>query len=73
MVKRMSDQVPMLAQYFMLKEASELICTDMLTLLNEADAREMLSEDSDVSRRRTEQQSRLERLTMAREEMNKLI
>ncbi|XP_057186517.1 interferon-induced GTP-binding protein Mx3-like [Triplophysa rosa] len=69
MVRRMSDQMPMLMQYFMLKEASELLCNDMLTLLEQSDVREILSEDSDVSRRRTELQARLERLSTAHEEI----
>lgn len=51
MVRRMSDQIPMLMQYLMLKEASELLRNNMLTLLEASDVREILSEDSDVSRK----------------------
>ncbi|XP_056596280.1 interferon-induced GTP-binding protein Mx3-like [Triplophysa dalaica] len=72
MIKRMSDQVPMMAQYIMLKEASELLQTDMLNLLIESDVTGMLSEDPSVRGRRAELQTRLELLTMVGEEMNKL-
>ncbi|XP_056596278.1 interferon-induced GTP-binding protein Mx3-like [Triplophysa dalaica] len=73
MIIRMSDQVPMMAQYIMLKEASELLQTDMLNLLIESDVTGMLSEDHCVSERRKELQSRLECLTKTREEMNQLM
>ncbi|XP_065147189.1 interferon-induced GTP-binding protein Mx3-like [Paramisgurnus dabryanus] len=69
MVQRMADQVPMLTRYFMLKEAVQLVCNDMLTLLEEADVRGFLNEDTDVSRKRGELQARLECLAIAQNEI----
>nr|XP_055048656.1 interferon-induced GTP-binding protein Mx3-like [Misgurnus anguillicaudatus] len=73
MVQRMSDQVPMLTRYFMLKEAAELLCNDMLTLLDRDDVCEILSEDSDIGRKRKDLQDRLNRLNTAQEEICKFI
>ncbi|XP_051548402.1 interferon-induced GTP-binding protein Mx2-like isoform X2 [Myxocyprinus asiaticus] len=72
-VQRMADQVPMLISFFMLKEAALLLCTEILTLLERANVSEMLHEDSKISRRRIDLQSRLERLSIAQEKMGSFI
>ncbi|KAI1899078.1 hypothetical protein AGOR_G00057780 [Albula goreensis] len=69
-VQRLADQVPMLIQAFMLKEAAQLLCVEMLNLTDSGEVREILHEDSDVSRKRIELQSRLERLSKAQERLS---
>uniref|UniRef100_A0A673GUB6 Interferon-induced GTP-binding protein Mx2-like n=1 Tax=Sinocyclocheilus rhinocerous TaxID=307959 RepID=A0A673GUB6_9TELE len=66
-VQRMADQLPMLISFYMLKETAQLLCTDMLSILEGANVSELLFEDSDVSKRRKYLQSRLGRLTAAQE------
>ncbi|XP_073724827.1 interferon-induced GTP-binding protein Mx3 [Misgurnus anguillicaudatus] len=73
MVQRMADHVPMVTRYFMLKEAAELLCNDMLTLLDRDDVCEILTEDSDIGRKRRDLQARLDRLNTAQEEIGKII
>ncbi|KAJ8389694.1 hypothetical protein AAFF_G00114000 [Aldrovandia affinis] len=68
--QRMADQVPMLISLFMLKEAAQLLCGEMLNLMDGADVREILREDSDISRRRIDMQGRQERLSLAQEKLN---
>ncbi|XP_058614898.1 interferon-induced GTP-binding protein Mx2-like isoform X2 [Onychostoma macrolepis] len=68
-VQRMADQLPMLISFYMLKETAQLLCTDMLSILEGANVSELLFEDSDVSKRRKHLQSRLGRLTAAHEEL----
>ncbi len=59
----------MLISFYMLKETAELLCTDMLSILEGANVSELFFEDSDVSKRRKHLQSRLGRLTAAHEEL----
>ncbi|XP_051978810.1 interferon-induced GTP-binding protein Mx3-like [Xyrauchen texanus] len=72
-VQRMADQVPMLISFLMLKEAAQLLCTEILTLLDGANVSEMLHEDSEVSRRRIDLQDRLTRLSIAQERIGSFI
>uniref|UniRef100_A0A8C2HNX4 Dynamin-type G domain-containing protein n=1 Tax=Cyprinus carpio TaxID=7962 RepID=A0A8C2HNX4_CYPCA len=51
-VQRMADQLPMLISFYMLKETAQLLCTDMLSILEGANVSELLFEDSDLSKRR---------------------
>nr|XP_055035707.1 interferon-induced GTP-binding protein Mx3-like [Misgurnus anguillicaudatus] len=68
-VQRMADQLPMMMLYFMLKETARLLCTEMLSLMDGAQVNEILCEDSDVSRKRIEIQTRLDRLNIAQEKI----
>ncbi|KAI2650955.1 Interferon-induced GTP-binding protein Mx2 [Labeo rohita] len=72
-VQRMADQLPMLITFYMLKETAQLLSTDMLSILEGANASELLFEDSDVSKRRKYLQSRLSRLTTAQEALSDFI
>ncbi|KAK7117632.1 hypothetical protein R3I94_023005 [Phoxinus phoxinus] len=69
-VQRMADQLPMMISFFMLKQTAELLSTDMLSLLDGAEVRELLFEDSDVSIRRKDLRERLDRLSAAQEEIS---
>ncbi|XP_073724823.1 interferon-induced GTP-binding protein Mx3-like isoform X2 [Misgurnus anguillicaudatus] len=71
MVQRMADQVPMLTRYCMLKEGVQLLCNDMLTLLDSENVGEILSEDTDIGQKRRDLQARLDRLNTAQEEIDK--
>uniref|UniRef100_A0A672RBX3 Interferon-induced GTP-binding protein Mx2-like n=1 Tax=Sinocyclocheilus grahami TaxID=75366 RepID=A0A672RBX3_SINGR len=71
--ERMADQLPMLISFYMLKETAQLLCTDMLSILEGANVSELLFEDSDVSKRRKYLQSRLGRLTAAQEALSDFI
>ncbi|XP_058622265.1 uncharacterized protein LOC131533856 [Onychostoma macrolepis] len=51
-VQRMSDQLPMMISFFMLKETAQLLSIDMLSLLDGANVSELLFENSDVGTRR---------------------
>ncbi|XP_077066927.1 interferon-induced GTP-binding protein Mx3-like isoform X2 [Siphateles boraxobius] len=66
-VQRMADQLPMMILFFMLKETAQLLSTDMLSLVGGANVRELLFEDSDVSRNRKDLRERLGRLSAAQE------
>ncbi|XP_048014195.1 interferon-induced GTP-binding protein Mx3-like isoform X1 [Megalobrama amblycephala] len=66
-VQRMADHLPMMISFFMLKETAQLLSTDMLSLLEKPDVRDLLFEDSDVSKRRKELRARLKRLSTAQE------
>ncbi|KAF4095120.1 hypothetical protein G5714_024198 [Onychostoma macrolepis] len=48
-VQRMSDQLPMMISFFMLKETAQLLSIDMLSLLDGANVSELLFENSDVA------------------------
>ncbi|KAF4095128.1 hypothetical protein G5714_024206 [Onychostoma macrolepis] len=72
-VQRMSDQLPMMISFFMLKETAQLLSIDMLSLLDGANVSELLFEDSDVGTRRRDLQSRLDRLTAAQEALSDFI
>uniref|UniRef100_A0A8C1UK66 Uncharacterized protein n=1 Tax=Cyprinus carpio TaxID=7962 RepID=A0A8C1UK66_CYPCA len=72
-VQRMADQLPMLISFYMLKETAQLLCTDMLSILEAANVSELLFEDSDVSKRRKDLQSRLARLTAGQEALSDFI
>ncbi|KAF4095130.1 hypothetical protein G5714_024208 [Onychostoma macrolepis] len=72
-VQRMSNQLPMMISFFMLKETAQLLSTDMLSLLDGTNVSELLFEDSDVGTRRRDLQSRLDRLTAAHEALSDFI
>ncbi len=69
----MADQLPMMISLFILKQTAELLSTDILGLLDGANASELLFEDSDVSKRRKDIQTRLARLTAAQAALNEFI
>ncbi|XP_072513965.1 interferon-induced GTP-binding protein Mx3-like [Salminus brasiliensis] len=69
-VQRLADQVPMLIRYFMLKESAQLLCSEMLGLLDGANVTEVLREESEVSRHRINMQNRADRLTIAQEKLS---
>ncbi|KAK2867237.1 hypothetical protein Q8A67_025354 [Cirrhinus molitorella] len=62
-VRRMSDQLPMMISFFMLKKTAQLLSTEILSLLDGANVSELLFENSDVSRRRRDLQARLDRMS----------
>uniref|UniRef100_A0A671T2P1 Interferon-induced GTP-binding protein Mx2-like n=1 Tax=Sinocyclocheilus anshuiensis TaxID=1608454 RepID=A0A671T2P1_9TELE len=70
---RMSDQLPMMISFFMLKETAQLLSTDMLSLLDGVNVSELLFENSDVGRRRKDLQTSLDRLTAAQEALSDFI
>uniref|UniRef100_A0A8C2BPJ8 Myxovirus (influenza virus) resistance G n=1 Tax=Cyprinus carpio TaxID=7962 RepID=A0A8C2BPJ8_CYPCA len=72
-VQRMSDQLPMMISFFMLKETAQLLSMDMLGLLDGANVSELLSENSDVVRRRRQLQTSLDRLSAAHEALSDFI
>ncbi|KAB5523371.1 hypothetical protein PHYPO_G00151780 [Pangasianodon hypophthalmus] len=72
-VQRLADQVPMLIRYFMLKESAQLLCTEMLGLMDSANVADALREDSDASRRRIDTQNRVDRLTLAQEKLSNFV
>ncbi|XP_039513855.1 interferon-induced GTP-binding protein Mx3-like [Pimephales promelas] len=69
-VQRMADQLPMMILFFMLKQTAQHLSTDMLTLLDGANVRELLSEETDVSRKRKELRERRDRLSAAQGVLN---
>ncbi|KAJ8246755.1 hypothetical protein GJAV_G00255040 [Gymnothorax javanicus] len=68
--QRLADQVPMLIHFFLLKESARMLCRDMLNLMDEANINEILSEETEVSRRRIDMQNRIERLTLAQKKIS---
>ncbi|RXN19639.1 interferon-induced GTP-binding Mx3-like protein [Labeo rohita] len=70
-VQRMADQLPLMITFYMLQETAQLLSTDIMKLLEKPDVHELLSENSDVSRRRKELRASLNRLTAASEEITK--
>ncbi|XP_073687802.1 interferon-induced GTP-binding protein Mx2-like [Garra rufa] len=64
-VQRMADQLPLMIFFYMLQETAQHLSTDIMKLLEKPDVHELLSEDSDVSRRRKDLRARLNRLTAA--------
>ncbi|XP_050959762.1 interferon-induced GTP-binding protein Mx-like [Labeo rohita] len=66
-VQRMADQLPLMVTFYMLQETAQLLSIDIMKLLEKPDVHELLSEDSDVSRRRKELRACLNRLTAAKE------
>ncbi|KAL7852693.1 hypothetical protein SRHO_G00184780 [Serrasalmus rhombeus] len=72
-VQRLADQVPMLIRYFMLKESAQLLCSEMLGLMDGANVVEVLREESEVSRRRINMQNRMDRLTVAQEKLSNFV
>ncbi|MCI4393658.1 hypothetical protein PGIGA_G00159960 [Pangasianodon gigas] len=72
-VQRLADQVPMLIRYFMLKESAQLLCSEMLGLMDGANVADALREESDVSRHRIDMQNRTDRLTLAQEKLSNFV
>ncbi|KAF4075106.1 hypothetical protein AMELA_G00230830 [Ameiurus melas] len=72
-VQRLADQVPMLIRYFLLKESAQLLCSEMLGLMDGANVADALREESDVSRRRIDMQNRTDRLTLAQEKLSNFV
>uniref|UniRef100_A0AAY5F456 Dynamin-type G domain-containing protein n=1 Tax=Electrophorus electricus TaxID=8005 RepID=A0AAY5F456_ELEEL len=72
-VQRLADQVPMLIRYFMLKESAQLLCSEMLGLMDGANVVEVLREESDISRHRIDMQNRADRLTIAQEKLSNFV
>ncbi|KAG7315743.1 hypothetical protein KOW79_020609 [Hemibagrus wyckioides] len=71
--QRLADQVPMLIRYFMLKKSAQLLCSEMLGLMDGANVAEALCEKSDISRRRIDMQTRVERLTLAQDKLSNFL
>ncbi|KAI5629530.1 myxovirus (influenza virus) resistance G isoform X1, partial [Silurus asotus] len=69
-VQRLADQVPMLIRYFMLKESAQLLCSEMLGLMDCANVADALREETDISRRRIDIQNRVDRLSLAQEKLS---
>ncbi|KAF4075105.1 hypothetical protein AMELA_G00230820 [Ameiurus melas] len=72
-VQRLADQVPMLIRYFMLKESAQLLCSEILGLMDGANVADALREESDVSRRRIDMQNRTDRLTLAQDKLSNFV
>ncbi len=64
-VQRLADQLPLMITFYMLEETARLLSIDIMKLLEKPDVHKLLSEDSDVSRRRSDLRARLTRLTSA--------
>ncbi|XP_073687463.1 interferon-induced GTP-binding protein Mx3-like [Garra rufa] len=64
-VQRMADQLPLMVTFYMLQETAQLLSTNVMKLLEKPDVHELLSENSDVSRRRKDLRARLKRMTAA--------
>ncbi|XP_028811045.1 interferon-induced GTP-binding protein Mx1-like isoform X2 [Denticeps clupeoides] len=71
--QRLADQVPMLIRYFILKQSAQLLCAEMLGLIDGANASEILREESDISRHRVDMQNRLDRLSLAQEKLSNFV
>ncbi|XP_076129159.1 interferon-induced GTP-binding protein Mx2-like isoform X3 [Alosa pseudoharengus] len=69
-IQRLADQIPMLIQFFLLKQSARVLCTEMLSLIEGVDLDKALCEGSDAGRRRNELQSRIERLSLAQEKLS---
>lgn len=63
----------MLIRYFMLKESAQVLCSEMLALMDGANVADALREESDVSRRRIDLQNRIDRLGLAQEKLSNFI
>uniref|UniRef100_A0A8C1BEU0 Dynamin-type G domain-containing protein n=1 Tax=Cyprinus carpio carpio TaxID=630221 RepID=A0A8C1BEU0_CYPCA len=50
-VQRMADQLPLMINFYMLQETAQLVTTDIMKLVEKPDVHDLLSEDSDVSKR----------------------
>ncbi|XP_036400708.1 interferon-induced GTP-binding protein Mx3-like [Megalops cyprinoides] len=72
-VQRLADQVPMLIRFFLLKESAQLLCREMLNLMDGGNVNEILREESEVSRRRVDMQNRMERLTLAQSKLGNFL
>ncbi|KAJ8352501.1 hypothetical protein SKAU_G00239770 [Synaphobranchus kaupii] len=72
-VQRLADQVPMLIQFFLLKQSGRMLGREMLNLMDGGNVNEMLREESDVSRRRIDMQNRVERLTLAHKKIGNFL
>ncbi|XP_028811048.1 interferon-induced GTP-binding protein Mx1-like isoform X5 [Denticeps clupeoides] len=72
-VQRLADQVPMLIRYFMLKQSAQLLCAEMLGLIDGATVSEVLREESHISRHRFDMQNRVDRLTLAQEKLSNFV
>lgn len=72
-VQRLGDQLPLMITHFMLKKTAEILSIEMLSLVDGANVSELLFEDTEVSRRRTELRACLGRLTDAQEALNNFI
>ncbi|XP_073688436.1 interferon-induced GTP-binding protein Mx2-like [Garra rufa] len=72
-MQRMSDQLPMIIMLFMLKQTAKRISNDMLSLLDGANASELLFEDSDVGRKRRDLLARLDRMSIGQKKISNFI
>ncbi|XP_016120780.1 interferon-induced GTP-binding protein Mx-like [Sinocyclocheilus grahami] len=64
-VQRLADQLPLMITFYMLQETARLLSIDIMKLLEKPDLQKLLSEDPDVSRRRSDLRARQTRLTHA--------
>lgn len=72
-MQRLADQLPIMISFFILKQTAQLLSTDILGLLDGANVSELLFENSDVSKRRKDLRTRLDRLTAAQAALNEFI
>ncbi|KAK2907370.1 hypothetical protein Q8A67_006355 [Cirrhinus molitorella] len=72
-VQRLANQLPLMITFYMLQETARLLSTDIMKLLEKSDVRELLSEASDVSRRRKDLRERLTRLSSATNTINNFL
>ncbi|XP_058623273.1 interferon-induced GTP-binding protein Mx2-like, partial [Onychostoma macrolepis] len=72
-VQRLADQLPLMISFYMLEETARLLSIDIMKLLENPDVHELLSEDSDVSRRRSDLRARRTRLTSAAKEISNFL
>ncbi|KAL2082621.1 hypothetical protein ACEWY4_022439 [Coilia grayii] len=72
-IQRLADQIPMLIQFFLLKESARVLCGEMLSLIDGVDLDKALCENSDAGRRRNDLQNRIERLNLAQEKLSHFI
>ncbi|KAI4877135.1 hypothetical protein NFI96_026489, partial [Prochilodus magdalenae] len=72
-LQRLADQVPMVIRYFLLKESAQLLCSEMLGLIENVNIAEVLREESDITRRRIILQARIDRLTIAHQKLSNFV
>ncbi|KAL1247540.1 hypothetical protein QQF64_022916 [Cirrhinus molitorella] len=72
-VQRTADQLPLMITFYMLQETAQILSTDVMKLLEQPDVHELLSENSDVSRKRKELRACLNRLTAAAKEISSFL
>lgn len=73
MIQRLADQIPMMIQYFLLQEAAQVLCNEMLGLVEGVDLDKALCEGEDYSSQRKNLADRIQRLSKAQEKLSGFI